>query len=115
MGDQNRCVAIEADRTAIGAADLLCRPHDDRAVHVALLDPTARDCLLDRDDDYVANRCGLAFGSSQHLDALCAACARVVGDVEIGLHLDHAASPPCSTGSTAGSTRASSSVGVAPP
>src|SRR6516225_12457471 len=104
MGDQHSGVAVEADRAAIGAADFLCCAHDDRAMHVALLDAAARDCLLDRNNDDVANRCGPALGSAQYLDALDTACAGVVGDVEIRLHLNHAASPLFSVRCAARST-----------
>src|SRR5205814_8255724 len=115
MGNQDRSVAVEADRTSIGAADFLCRAHDDRTVHVTLLDPTARDRLLDRDDDHIADRGGLALGSSQDLDALHPARPRIVGDVEIGLHLDHAEAPPLSAGSTARSAGVSATGTASPP
>ena len=36
-----------------------------------------------------------ALGAAQHLDALHPARAGIVGDVEIGLHLDHGATPAC--------------------
>src|SRR5271169_5948280 len=100
VGDQHGGVAVEADRAAIGPADLLRRAHDDRAMHVALLDAAARDRLLNRNDDDVSDRCGLALGSAQYFDALDSTCARVVGDVEVCLHLNHAASPLFSTDST---------------
>src|SRR5579863_5917680 len=93
IGDQHRGVAVETDRTAIEATNFLCRTDDDSPMDVALLDAAARDRLLDRDDDHIANARGLAFGAAEHLDALDPARARIVGDVEIGLHLDHAAPP----------------------
>src|SRR5438046_2838317 len=52
--------------------------------------------LLDRDDDDSADRRGLALRPAEHLDALNPPRAGIVGDVEIGLHLDHAA-PPASS------------------
>src|SRR6516225_434080 len=93
MGDQHSGIAVEADRAAIGAADLLRRAHDDRTMHVALLNAATRDRLLNRNDNDVTNRCGLALGSAQYFDALDSARARVVSDVEVCLHLNHGASP----------------------
>src|SRR5580658_787852 len=93
LGDEHGRVAVEADRAAVGAANLLGRADDDRLMHVALLDAAARDRLLDRDDDHVAHGRRLALRAAQHLDALDATRPRIVGDVEIGLHLDHDGSP----------------------
>src|SRR3954466_12034694 len=87
--DQHRRIAIEADRAAVGAVDLLGGPDDHRLVHVALLHLAARDRLLDRDDDHVAHARGAALGTAQHLDALHAARAGIVGNVQVRLHLDH--------------------------
>src|SRR5438132_4017589 len=95
-GDQHRRVAVEADRAAVDAADLLGGSDDDGAMHDALLDPAARDRLLDRNDDHVADARGLALRAAEHLDALHPPRAGIVGDIEIGLHLDHAA-PPASS------------------
>src|SRR5215472_15243845 len=92
-GDQYSGVAVEADRASVGAAYLLGRANDDGAVHIAFFDPTARDCLFDRYDDHVAHGRCLAFRTAQHFDALNSARPGVVGDVEIGLHLDHVAPP----------------------
>src|SRR6516225_5504551 len=82
IGDQHRRVAVEADCAAVDAADFLCRAHDDRAMHIAFLDPAARDRLFDRHDDDVADRRSLALRATQHLDALQSASAGVIGDVE---------------------------------
>src|SRR3546814_461576 len=49
--------------------------------------------FLHRDDDDVADAGGLALRAAQHLDALHAAGTRVVGDVELRLHLDHGSGP----------------------
>src|SRR6185295_6055712 len=89
LGDQHRRIAVEADRGTVRPPDLLGRPHDDRLMDVALLHAAARDRLLDRDDDDVADRGILALGAAEHLDALDAAGTRVVGDFQVGLHLDH--------------------------
>src|SRR5207302_633746 len=93
---QDGRVAVEADRAAVVAADLLGGAHDHSAVHVALLDAAARDRLFDRDNDDIADRGGLALRPAEHLDALNPPRAGIVGNVEIGLHLDHAA-PPASS------------------
>src|SRR5205814_9275496 len=61
--------------------------------HVALFDAAPRDRLLDRDDNHVADPGGLALRAAEHLDALHPPRAGIVGDIEIGLHLDHAAPP----------------------
>src|SRR6185503_17407329 len=91
--DQHGGVAVEADQRAVRPAHALGRAHHHRLHHLALLDSTARDRLLDGDDDGVADRGVAALGAAQHLDALQAACAGVIGHVEIGLHLDHKTSP----------------------
>src|SRR4029079_10775438 len=99
--DQHRGVAIKADRAAVRTMDLLGGADNDRAVHVALLDAAARDRLLDRDDDHIADRRGLALRAAQHLDALHPPRAGIIGHVEIGLHLDHAALPELAAASSA--------------
>src|SRR5471030_1917336 len=96
--DEHRRVAVEADRAAVGAPDLLRRAHDDRLMHLALLDAAARDRLLDGDDDHIADRRRLAMRAAEHLDALDAPGAGIVRDVEIGLHLDHGGLPPVARG-----------------
>src|SRR6266851_2321544 len=62
--DEHRRVAVEANGAAVWPTNFLRRAHDHRLMNVALLDAAARDRLLDRDDNNVA-------------------------DIEIGLHLDH--------------------------
>ena len=59
------------------------RPHDHRAMHIALFDPAARDCLLDRNDNHVTNRGGLTLGPTQDLDALHTTRAGIVGDIKV--------------------------------
>ena len=58
--DQHRRVVVEADVRAVGAPDLLRRPHDHRLHDVALLHLGVRDRLLHRHDDDVAERRVLA-------------------------------------------------------
>src|SRR5713226_7345521 len=79
MGHQDGGIAVEADRAAVGAADLLRGAHDDGAVDIAFLDPAARDRLLDRDDDDIADPGGLALRAAQYLDALDPPRAGIVG------------------------------------
>ena len=67
--DQHGRVGVEADVGAVGAPDLLRRPHDDRLHHLALLHLGVRDRLLHRDDDDVADRGVLALAAPEHLDA----------------------------------------------
>jgi hypothetical protein len=62
-------------------------------VDFALLDLAARDRLLDGDDDDIADAGVLAARAAQHLDALDSTGARIVGDLEIGTHLDHVCLP----------------------
>src|SRR5947207_2727878 len=70
VADQHRGVAVETDRAAIGAPDLLRGAHDHGTVYVALFDAAARDRFLDRDDNHVADPGGLALRAAEHLDAL---------------------------------------------
>src|SRR4051794_31962482 len=53
--DQHRGVVVEADRRAVCAPHRIGGADDDGAMHLALLDLGARDRLLDRDDDHVAD------------------------------------------------------------
>src|SRR5215471_4811466 len=87
--DQHGRVAVEADRAAVRPPDLLRRAHDHRLMHVALLDAAPRDRILDRHDDDVADAGVLPLRAAEHLDALHAAGARIVGDLKVRLHLDH--------------------------
>ena len=93
-GDEHRGVAVEADRAAIGAVDLLGRANDHGAVDVALLDAATGDRLLDGHDDDVADRGAAAARTAQELDALNPAGAGVVGHIEVGLRPDHDAAVP---------------------
>src|SRR5512134_3515877 len=91
--DEHGGVAVEADERTVRAAHTLCRAHDDGLHHLTLLDAPLRDRLLHRPDDGVADGGVLALRPAEHLDALHAPRARIVGDVEIGLHLDHRTRP----------------------
>src|ERR1700710_51325 len=87
--DQHRRVRIEADGRAVGTVDVLGGPHDHVLVDVALLPAAPRLRFLDGDDDDVANAGEAPLGAAQHLDALDALGAAIVGDLKVGLHLDH--------------------------
>src|SRR5262249_47939692 len=87
--DQHRGIAIEADDRAVRTLDVLGDPHHHRLHHLALLHPPARDRLLDRHDDHVADGRVFALRPAQDLDAHDAAGAGIVRHVEVGLHLNH--------------------------
>ena len=57
--------------------------------HVALLHPAARNGFLHGHDDDVADAGVAATRTAQHLDAHDPAGARIVGDVQVSLHLNH--------------------------
>src|SRR3546814_19721345 len=56
-------------------------------------DLAARDRLLYGDDDLVTDAGVATSRPAQHLDAHDPASAGVVGDVQVGLHLDHGSIP----------------------
>src|SRR5208283_5780088 len=87
--DQHRGVAVEANRAAVRPSHREGGAHDHRLVHVALLHLAARDGVLHRHHDDIADRGGLPLGTAQHLDALHPPCAGIVGDVQVGLDRDH--------------------------
>ena len=82
-------IAIEADHRTVGAADVLAHANDDRLHDVALLHLAARDRLLDRHHDDVANGGVATLGAAKHLDTHDTACTGIIGHVEVGLHLNH--------------------------
>src|SRR5690606_10944513 len=82
-------VAVEPDRRAVGTAKSLLRAHDHRVVDLALLHAAARDRVLDRDLDHVADPRIAALRAAEHLDAHQAPRARVVGRVQYRLRLNH--------------------------
>src|SRR5262249_25386257 len=98
--DQHRRIPVKTDGAAIDAMNFLGGSHDHRPMDIALLDAAARDRLLDRDDDHVADRRRLALGTTEYLDALHPPRPGIAGDIKVGLHLDHAAPP---TGAAAAS------------
>ena len=91
--DDHRGVAVEPDQRAVLALDRRRGAYDNRFEHVPLLDAAAGNGLLDRDHDPVADPGVAPLRPAQHLDAHDPARARIVGDFEIGLHLDHGGGP----------------------
>src|SRR5690606_9356964 len=87
--DENSGVTVKANHRAVSPTDVLRGANDDRAVHVALLHAAARSGLLHRDDDDIAHACVFTLGAAQHLDAHHALGTRVIGDVQVSLHLNH--------------------------
>src|SRR5690606_35425327 len=80
---------VEANDRAVLALDVLRGSHDDGAHDVALLHAAAGSGCLDGSDDRVAHRGVAALGAAQHLDAHDPASARIVGHLQVSLHLDH--------------------------
>src|SRR5690606_18149600 len=62
-------VAVEADQRTVGATHALAGAHHDGVVDLALLDLAARDRVLDRHLDDVADVRVAALGTAKHLDA----------------------------------------------
>src|SRR5256886_8196465 len=89
VGDEHRGVRVEADVGPVLALRLLGGPDDDGPRHLALLDLPGRDGVLDRDDDDVAQPTVAALGPPEHADHERATRARVVGDLDDRLLLDH--------------------------
>ena len=86
---QHGGVAVELDQRAVAAAHALGGANHHGAVDLALLDAAARRAFLDRHLDDVTDAGVAALGAAEHLDAHDRTRARVVGDVEHRLHLDH--------------------------
>src|SRR5687768_16540876 len=103
--EQHRGVVVEADERAVGAAHPLGGAHHDGVVDLALLHSSARRRFLHAHLDEIADGRVAPLRAAHHLDAHDGARARVVGDVQYGLHLNHFVSPlqlaqlkPCSLG-----------------
>ncbi|AAW76826.1 hypothetical protein XOO3572 [Xanthomonas oryzae pv. oryzae KACC 10331] len=93
---QHSGIAVEADQRTVGTAHTLAGTHHDGVVDFALLDLATRNGVLDGDLDDVANACITALGAAQHLDAHHFLGTRIVGDIEVALHLDHDSDLPYS-------------------
>src|SRR5210317_689827 len=82
-------IAVETDGCAIFAANFFCGAHDNGLTDIAFFYTTAWDGFLHGDHDDVTHRGIFPLGSTQNLDALNSASARVVSYIQISLHLDH--------------------------
>src|SRR3984893_15927840 len=91
--EQHRRIGMEPYDGAVRTLDFLSGAHNDCRHHIALFDASARDRLLDRNDDRVTNPGIFAFRAAEHFDAHDTARARIIGDVEVGLHLNHRLAP----------------------
>src|SRR5215212_7633597 len=87
--DDHRGVLVEGDVGAVLAPELLLRAHDDRLDDLALLHRPLRGGLLHGRGDHVPDARVAAARAAHHADAQDLAGARVVGDLEAGLVLDH--------------------------
>src|SRR4051812_32279545 len=95
--DDHGGVLVEGDVRAVGAPELLLGAHDDGLDDLALLDGALRAGRLDRGGDHVADVRVAALRAALHADDQDLAGARVVGDLEPGLVLDHFARSRIST------------------
>src|SRR6185436_2281634 len=86
---QHGGVAVELDERAVRATNALGGAHDDGRIDLALLHAPTRRGFLDAHLDHVTDRGVAALRAAQHLDAHDGLGARVVGDVEPRLHLNH--------------------------
>src|SRR3546814_18432642 len=87
--DLHRGVAVETDQRTVGTAHALAGAHHDGVVDLALLDLAARDRILDRHLDDVANAGVPALGAAEQLDAHHFLGAGVFGHVQVALNLYH--------------------------
>src|SRR6478735_1226003 len=87
--DDDGGVLVEADQRAVIATVGLLRPDDDGFHHLALLDRALRRRGLHGSNDDVADAGIATVRSSHHADAEDLAGARVVGDLEAALLLNH--------------------------
>src|SRR5688572_16878332 len=69
VGQQHRGVRVEAQHRTIGAAHATLGAYHHGVVYLALLDLAARDRVLDRHLDDVADLRITAAGAAEHLDA----------------------------------------------
>src|SRR5436305_8957842 len=95
--DEHGGVLVEPDVTAVRTTPLLLGPHDDALHDVALLHRRARNGVLDRRDEDVADPRVAASGAAEHLDAQHLTRAAVVSNLEPGLFSNHRARSRTST------------------
>src|SRR6266487_460722 len=87
--DDHGGVLVEADVRPVRPPLLLRGTHHDGLDHVALLHTGARDRVLDRGDDDVADARVAPTRAAEHPDAQNLPGTRVVGDAQSRLLLDH--------------------------
>src|SRR4029453_14876129 len=87
--DDDGGVLVEADVRAVRTPLLLGGADDDSLDDVTLLPTGARDGVLDRGHDDVADARVTATGAAEHPDAQDLPGTRVVGDAQSRLLLDH--------------------------
>src|SRR6266542_2614716 len=93
----HRGVLVEADVGTVGTPALLHRTDDHGLHHVALLHAAAGDRVLDGGHDGVADTRVAPTGATENADAKDLLRARVVGDLQSRLLLDHFAFSKIST------------------
>src|SRR5699024_9096636 len=89
--DDDGGIVVKADIAAVGTALLLVHPDDDGLDHVALLHGAAGVGGLDGGDDYIADSAGAAEGATEHTNAHDFLRAGIIGYLQTGLRLNHAA------------------------
>src|SRR2546430_6760113 len=92
--EEHRRILVEPDVRAVLTPRLLRGAHDHGLHHLALLDLTGGDGVLDRDHHDVAQTPVATFRAAQHANHERAARARVVRDLEYRFLLDHVPPPP---------------------
>src|SRR5512133_200862 len=95
--DDHRGVLVEGDVGAVLAAEFLLRAHDDGLDHLALADGPLRVGGLSCGGDHVADAGVAPARAALDANAQDLAGARVVGDLQAGLVLDHFARSRIST------------------
>src|ERR1044071_3218974 len=87
--DHHRRIVIKANITAVGPAQFFGRAHHHSLHDLALFRLAVGNRFLHRDHDDIADRSVLALATAEHLDALHAARAGIVGHIQCRSHLNH--------------------------
>src|SRR6266404_2936449 len=87
--DQDESVAVEADVTAVFPASRLPAAYDDTADHIAWFYFAPRHRFFDARDDDIPQTGVATARPTQDLDAHAFLCARVVGHIQVCVHLNH--------------------------
>ena len=86
---QHRRVGIEPHQRAVRAAHTFGGAYHHRVIDFTLFNAATRRGILNADLDHIADAGVTPLGTTQHLDAHNAARAGIIGDVQVGLHLNH--------------------------